>query len=1001
MITKFRLSDNASLGDISTNSNCGQVVGLGGTESSNSEEPSLDGMKSEEQWTNHSDSKLQWSSGPKASIPPGPLASDDSCNAVDNKLSGENDTSERDELTIGDGDLSFNGKIKPLTIDDASAGVATTGAAPAGEAMHCELIDATKGFERTDSEVTDDVNRRCRASRKDRLNESLELLTKENSSWIHYNNEKSPDLFADDDNDADGVAEERNQFDHVVDAENDDPDEDVDAESCTRNKKRRSGGGFETDDLYCTVEGTVSSDTVERVLLKRLQSSLSGVPPPPSLTYSHIDVERMLALYQNNLAQWGWGSACRESQSMSHEAASRAEKVGHCIETEPLPQCLSKPTRLTAELDAIGWPDLMRHRAHGLHYNKSTVSEKIELLGLKYIERYIGAETSSSFNMCHSPSSAKKRNQRMKMLNQSPGSRLSHLARRRAIFSSANLLNNSAGSGTNSGSIVSASRSTINASALNRLNPFRLCNRQVLLDPKKSDNRRKNKVKTPQRRSPGGLGRKSPRRRTPGSSAKKFSLARTSASAKPSQQLHVPATIESSKRALFLSPPNGGGGAAASSGTRHDQGGGAGSNSKQMDRSIFSEARMLKSRRSLFSPPRAGSTQEDGGAGGNGASSVGGVSLKRRRSPTTVGEGDQGFTRGAILSEERSEKIRRKESTALVEEDLTPRSLKFARSQSFCVGSQTVSRVGSQMAATDCVGGKALFRANSEITSEDTNRPVMMLTENHKKKLLWAVSQALQGKQVSTKHEKFKQHASNLARVVKRLFLEFNDQTISSTSEKMLRLANKHVFEVIQGKSVDDIYFREKTRIMNARNQTKLQGYIAPEEYELRKLKRTGSMTSVGNSSATDGASPFDCCSLSASQTTYLSQSSMLSQGSSIGMGSFSQLSESGNLQGARQLRTAASTGSVNIVGVTGQVAAVSLITTTALRENIDSELRQRSTQKLLSFSGKDQKNVSPYRVDKAFNAVVGSNANANNKLLVGGSLNSSIMKAKRQISFE
>ncbi|XP_058122561.1 uncharacterized protein LOC131282907 [Anopheles ziemanni] len=979
MITKFRLSDNASLGDISTNSNGGQLVGLGGIESSNSEEPSPGGMKSEEQWTSHSDSKLQWSSGPKASIPPGPLASDDSCNAVDNKLIGENDTSERDEQTIGDGDLSFNGKIKPLKIDDSTAGVAT-GAATAGEAMHCELIDATKGFERTDSEMTDDVNRRCRASRKDRLNESLELLTKENSSWMHYNNEKSPDLFADNDNDADGVAEERNQFNHV-DAENNDPDEDADAESCYRNKTRRSGG-FETDDLYCTVEGTVPSDTVERVLLKRLQSSLSGVPPPPSLTYSHIDVERMLALYQNNVAQWGWGSSCRGSQS-----TSKAESVGHCIETVPLPQCLSKPTHLTPELGAIGWPDLLRHRAHGLHYNKSTVSEKIELLGLKYIERYIGAETSSSFNMSHSPSSAKKRNQRMKMLNQSPGSRLSHLARRRAIFSSANLLNNSTGSGINSGSNVSAGRSTINASALNRLNPFRLCNRQVLLDPKKSDNRRKNKVRTPQRRSPGGLGRKSPRRRTPGSSAKKFSLARTSASAKPSQQLHVPATIESSKRALFLSPPNIGGGGAATVG---------GSNSKLMDRSIFSEARMLKSRRSLFSPPRGGNT--DGGAGGNGAS-LASVSLKRRRSPTTVGDEDQ-LARGAILSEERSEKIRRKESTALVEEDLTPRSLKFARSQSFCVGSQTVSRVGSQMAATDCVGGKALFRANSEITSEDTNRPVMMLTENHKKKLLWAVSQALQGKQVSTKHEKFKQHASNLARVVKRLFLEFNDQTISSTSEKMLRLANKHVFEVIQGKSVDDIYFREKTRIMNARNQTKLQGYIAPEEYELRKLKRAGSMTSVATSSAVDGASPFDSCSLSASQTTYLSQSSILSQGSSIGMASFSQLSEPGSLQGGRQLKTAASTGSVNIIGVTGH-GAVSLTTTTALRENIDSELRQRSTQKLLSFSGKDQKNVSPYRMDKAFNAVVGSNASANNKLLVGGSLNSSIMKAKRQISFE
>lgn len=54
-------------------------------------------------------------------------------------------------------------------------------------------------------------------------------------------------------------------------------------------------------------------------------------------------------------------------------------------------------------------------------------------------------------------------------------------------------------------------------------------------------------------------------------------------------------------------------------------------------------------------------------------------------------------------------------------------------------------------------------------------------------KLLWAVSQALQSKQISVKHEQFKTYASSLARVVKRLFLEFNDQTVASTSEKLLR----------------------------------------------------------------------------------------------------------------------------------------------------------------------------------------------------------------------
>uniref|UniRef100_A0AAG5D586 Uncharacterized protein n=1 Tax=Anopheles atroparvus TaxID=41427 RepID=A0AAG5D586_ANOAO len=1000
MITKLRLSDNASLGDISTNSICDRPAVPGGD--SNSEEPaSLDGTNSDDQctsdrqWIGHS--RQEWS-GRKKSIP-GLLASDDSCNAVYNKLREEDKETSECRESIDDSELSFNGKIKPLEIDPhiaVSNGLNTAASAQADGAMSCELIDATKGFERTNAAQEDDTN--AARTRKDRLNESFELLTKENSSWIHYKNEKSPDLFADDDNETDDANEERNS----ADTENDDPDEDADVESLPRSNKRSSG--FEADYLDCAVEDvSTKSDTIERVFLKRLQSSLSGVPPPPSLTYSNMDIGSMLALYHSNEEQW-WNEY-RRLKSTPKDAATLAVvgREGDCSRAKPLPECLSKPTHLTKELSAIGWPELMRYRAHGLHYNKSTVSEKMELLGLKYIERYIGAESSSSFNMALSPSSAKKRNQRMKMLNQSPGSRLSHLARRRAIFSSANLLNSSGGSGTSAGSIVSASRSNITASAMNRLNPFRLCNRQVLLDPKKSDNRRNvktNKVKTPQRRSP-ALGRKSPRRRTPGSSAKKLSLARTSASAKPSQQLLVPATVESSKRALFLSPANG----AASSDARYEKTEAGSSSSKQTDRSIFSEARMLKSKRSLFSPPRGtaddaggplitttskGKEEQTGlfGSGTPSSAAVAGVSMKRRRSPSALAE-----DREPGMSDERTEKIRRTESSALADEDLTPRSLKFARSQSFCVGSQTVGR--------DCapiIGGKSLFRANSEITSEDGNRPVMMLTENHKKKLLWAVSQALKDKQVPTKHENFKQHASNLARVVKRLFLEFNDQTISSTSEKLLRLANKHVFEVIQGKSVDDIYFREKTRILNARNLTKLQGYIAPQEYELRKLRRAGSMTSMASS--TDGASPFDS-QLSASQTFLSQSSSIFSQGSFVG-GSFTQLSTevaSGSMPHGRQPKAATSTGSVNTVGVGGALGSNHI--TTALRENIDSELRQRSTQKLLSFSGKDQKNVSPYRLDKGGNPVVGSNANANYKLLVGGAHNSSIMKAKRQISFE
>lgn len=60
------------------------------------------------------------------------------------------------------------------------------------------------------------------------------------------------------------------------------------------------------------------------------------------------------------------------------------------------------------------------------------------------------------------------------------------------------------------------------------------------------------------------------------------------------------------------------------------------------------------------------------------------------------------------------------------------------------------------------------------------------------------------------------------------------------------------------------------------------------------------------------------------------------------------------------------------------------------LRENCDIELKQKSSgqKNIVGFSGKDQKNVSPYSVHKQ------------SKLLVGAK-SASVLKAKRQISFD
>lgn len=417
MITKsarLNLSNNESIADVSVISTCGRSeVDTNSSEPSNEEvrdttaavlvdsvyiENKIKSLLSQE---DHESSSKEATSAQEAKELPKPtpiggiLMAEDSCNAVDNKISSDDAGSNE----LAPEELSFNGKIKSLNEDNGSRGESTTNSK---------------------------VNR-------EKLNESFELLTKENSSLMHYNNEKSPDLFADDD-----------------DEEEEDEPSKSDTEDVGEDKS-----------FNVSVTGNASAmsqvDQVERAILKRLQASLSGVLPPPSLTYSRIDVDRMITLYRENEANFCY----RET-----DAAKEVE------ESEATTGSLNKPTHSMAELRQMEWPQLLQLRAHGVCYNRSTDTEKIELLGLKYIDRYIGSETGSTFNVPRSPSSAKKRNLRFKMLNQSPGSRLSHLARRRAVFSSANLLN------TSHGSASAASSSSSQPSA------FRLCNRQILLDPK-------------------------------------------------------------------------------------------------------------------------------------------------------------------------------------------------------------------------------------------------------------------------------------------------------------------------------------------------------------------------------------------------------------------------------------------------------------------------------------------------------------------------------------
>lgn len=146
---------------------------------------------------------------------------------------------------------------------------------------------------------------------------------------------------------------------------------------------------------------------------------------------------------------------------------------------------------------------------------------------------------------------------------------------------------------------------------------------------------------------------------------------------------------------------------------------------------------------------------------------------------------------------------------------LTPRALKI-KSQSFCIGAgsssakqqlpsasasnrgmatnvscSSISSSSNQSLArassiTSLGGGSKLQKSYSETTASSNS-----LTENQKKKLLWAVSQALQERKITAKHESFKQYAAILARVVRRIFQEYYQKNSTSNSETMLRYVNE------------------------------------------------------------------------------------------------------------------------------------------------------------------------------------------------------------------
>ncbi|XP_012220322.1 uncharacterized protein mi [Linepithema humile] len=527
-------------------------------------------------------------------------------------------------------------------------------------------------------------------------------------------------------------------------------------------------------------------------LLNRINKFLSGVPPPPRHTICQNDCSDFLQLIYKNHQYFWTGYPLLNANSESAESTNAQKQTTTEISDRNIYQCTKgTPRNLTNAFDAcelpanntentqssvnnnsdssdnlstqqsvpmeirnpvnmikepirvpsivinsnasleqspffyhtineeeatiLTWPQAYLHKFHGIHYNRNKTAEEYENLTVKLCERYIGAETQSTCNIWFSKQplgSAKKRLLAKRENGQSPGKRLTHLARRRKTFSSANLQ----GLGLSE-------------------------KRQLVVQIKKPTHK---KGKSPRGKSPRGKNPrgksprgKSPRGKSPRSSAKKRVVRRLMLDGSSPRK----SKLETSKRALFQSPSSEHAGPSKLIGMNNSE--------KQ------------KIKRVLFSPSKKM-------------------------------ENDAEDTKQVPL---REESRKRK-----CEEELQGPRLKWAKSLSFdCTHElENTSRI-----MWDRHSSSSILSKNDTSFTQGRNE----LSDTHRKKLLWAVAEALRSKGIGMNHPKFKQYAANLARTIKKFMPDLENRNIprkpGSTSDRMLKLAKHHVLFLIDTRPID------------------------------------------------------------------------------------------------------------------------------------------------------------------------------------------------------
>lgn len=266
---------------------------------------------------------------------------EDSCNAVDLPFSARKCDDVKEIMT----DLSFNGKIS-------------------NEITKTSAIIGNGNLRNGDESKQNEENAINTSSHS-----NLGIFQLETSHEII--NEQSPDIFADDDDEDTGIdtayvygkETENDQSAYFADesltSTNIEETEVLDADKWDRKDKSRS---------------------------RRIQNLLSGVLPPPSITYCQHDIASMLTLYKTN-------SEILQTPDISGDSADSA---------------FAKNDFIPYGLREMEWPHVQTASTYGIHYNRSKYSDNIEIMFMKLAERHIGNETSSSFTFDASANIAKK-----------------------------------------------------------------------------------------------------------------------------------------------------------------------------------------------------------------------------------------------------------------------------------------------------------------------------------------------------------------------------------------------------------------------------------------------------------------------------------------------------------------------------------------------------------------------------------------------------------------